>query len=217
MGTGLAPGQLFRVYLRRTVMADKKSAGSKKTVAMLLVGVVCAAAAVILIAARMPALEDVVETRAQSTVLSAPLAANSVTAKKAPAKAVSASKMAAPAAASVQRVSASSASPAIESAPMQVAETPAVKASLSPVTVTGCLERDGETFRLKDADGQSAPKARSWKSGFLKKGAPKVEVIDSANRLKLKDHVGQRVSVTGMLDEREMQARSLQRVSSACE
>lgn len=84
------------------------------------------------------------------------------------------------------------------------------------VTITGCLERDADTFRLKDTAGESAPKARSWKSGFLKKGHSSVEVIDATNRVKLPAHVGQRVSVTGTLVDREMQVRSLQRVASSC-
>ena len=63
----------------------------------------------------------------------------------------------------------------------------------------------------------SPPKARSWKSGFLKKGTPRIELIDAANRLKFRDHVGQFVSVTGTLNDREMQARSLQRVATSCE
>jgi hypothetical protein len=86
----------------------------------------------------------------------------------------------------------------------------------SAVTITGCLERDAESFRLKDTAGESAPKARSWKSGFLKKGRSSVEVIDASNRVKLPAHVGQRVSVTGTLVDREMQVRSLQRVAASC-
>src|SRR5437016_369288 len=81
------------------------------------------------------------------------------------------------------------------------------------VTITGCLERNAEAFRLKDTAGASAPKARSWKSGFLKKGSATVAVIDAGNRVKLPTHVGQRVSVTGTLVDREMQVRSLQRVA----
>jgi hypothetical protein len=86
----------------------------------------------------------------------------------------------------------------------------------APVTITGCLERADETFRLKDTTGVDAPKSRSWKSGFLKKGSASIEVVDAANRLKLPDHVGQRVSVTGTLVDREMQVRSLQRVAASC-
>jgi hypothetical protein len=84
------------------------------------------------------------------------------------------------------------------------------------VTITGCLERDSDSFRLKDTTGQNAPKARSWKSGFLKKGSASVDVVDAANKVKLPTHVGQRVSVTGMLVDREMQVRSLQRVATSC-
>jgi hypothetical protein len=87
---------------------------------------------------------------------------------------------------------------------------------LAPVTITGCLERDDETFRLKDTTGTNAPKSRSWKSGFLKKGSASIEVVDASHRLKLTDHVGKRVSVTGVLVDREMQVRSLQRVAASC-
>ena len=96
---------------------------------------------------------------------------------------------------------------------------PAVEPSApksAAVTITGCLERDDETFRLKDTEGADAPRSRSWKTGFLKKGSASIQVIDAANRLKLTDHVGQRVSVTGTLVEREMRARSLQRIAPSC-
>jgi hypothetical protein len=85
------------------------------------------------------------------------------------------------------------------------------------VTITGCLEQDDDTFRLKDTEGLSAPKARSWKSGFLKKGAAKIEIVDASNRLRLKGHVGKRVSVTGQLHEREMLANSVRRIAASCE
>jgi hypothetical protein len=84
------------------------------------------------------------------------------------------------------------------------------------VTMTGCLERHDETFRLKDTTGADAPKSRSWKSGFLKKGAASIDVVDAANKLKLTSHVGQRVTVTGVLVDREMQARSLRRLAPSC-
>lgn len=84
------------------------------------------------------------------------------------------------------------------------------------VTITGCLERADDTFRLKDTSGADAPKSRSWKSGFLKKGSATVAVVDAARGLKLADHVGRRVSVTGTVVDREMRARSLRRVASSC-
>jgi phosphate-selective porin len=103
-------------------------------------------------------------------------------------------------------------------APAPVADSTPIPptAKSVPVTITGCLERDSDAFRLKDTTGQNAPKARSWKSGFLKKGSASVDVVDAANQVKLPTHVGQRVSVTGMLVDREMQVRSLQRVSTSC-
>jgi hypothetical protein len=89
-------------------------------------------------------------------------------------------------------------------------------AKAAPVTITGCLEKSDETFRLKDTSGTDVPKARSWKSGFLKKGSASIDVVDGANKVKLPSHVGERVSVTGTLVDREMQVRSLQRVSASC-
>lgn len=80
------------------------------------------------------------------------------------------------------------------------------------ITLTGCLQHDDGTFRLKDTNGAEAPKSRSWKSGFLKKRAATVDVVDSANRLRLPSHVGQRVTVTGVLLEREMRARAVRRL-----
>jgi hypothetical protein len=97
------------------------------------------------------------------------------------------------------------------------AAAPAASArKAAPVTITGCLEQDDETFRLKNAMGQDAPKARSWKSGFLKRGPAPIDVIDASHRLKLPTHVGQRVSVTGVLVGREMQVGSLRSVAASC-
>jgi hypothetical protein len=107
-------------------------------------------------------------------------------------------------------------------ADMTPAHAPAESAANAPVpkpaavSITGCLERHDETFRLNGTTGVDAPKSRSWKSGFLKKGSASIAVVDAANRLKLTDHVGQRVTVTGVLVDREMQVRSLQRVAASC-
>jgi hypothetical protein len=86
----------------------------------------------------------------------------------------------------------------------------------APVTITGCLERSDDTFRLKDTTGAAAPKARSWKSGFLKKGPAPIEIVDASKRLNLQTQVGRRVSVTGTLVDRELHVRSLQRIGASC-
>jgi hypothetical protein len=93
----------------------------------------------------------------------------------------------------------------------------ASKSAKAPVTtLEGCLEKSGDTFHLKDTSGVDAPKARSWKSGFLKKGAATVDVVDGSESLGLPNRVGTRVSVTGTLVDRQMQARAIHRVSSSC-
>lgn len=85
------------------------------------------------------------------------------------------------------------------------------------VTITGCLEQDHDTFKLKDTGGADAPKSRNWKTGFIKKHSSSVTLVDGANRLKLGTHVGERVSVTGTMVDRAMQGRSLRSVTASCE
>jgi hypothetical protein len=101
------------------------------------------------------------------------------------------------------------------SAPANASAATATSKS-DPVTIMGCLERDANTFRLKETFGDHAPKSRSWKSGFLKKNPASIEVIDASRNLKLATHVGQRVSVTGVVVNHEMRVRSLQRVAASC-
>ncbi len=85
-------------------------------------------------------------------------------------------------------------------------------------TITGCLVlRDDGMFQLKDNDGAHAPKARSWKSGFIKKGSANIDVFDAGNRLKLATHANYRVSVSGTLTDRQLRARSLHATSERCD
>ena len=94
-------------------------------------------------------------------------------------------------------------------------KTPASHAE-SALTITGCLEKHGDGFRLTDTSGAAAPRSRSWKSAFLKKATASIDLLDPANRTKLAGRVGQRLSVTGALDDHEMQVRSLQRAAGSC-
>ncbi len=99
------------------------------------------------------------------------------------------------------------------------AKSPAVEpvsSGAGTITMTGCLELDDETFWLKDASGADVPASRSWRSGFLKKRAARIELVDAAHTLKLQGHVGERVAATGILTNREMLARSLRRVAATC-
>jgi len=93
---------------------------------------------------------------------------------------------------------------------------PAATIDTPTSTIVGCLAFDDGAFRLKEASGADAPKARSWKSGFLKKRSATIDVVDASQSLALEAHVGQRVEVAGTLLEREMRARSLQRLAESC-
>jgi hypothetical protein len=101
-------------------------------------------------------------------------------------------------------------------APVAPTSSPAREEDDAPVTLTGCLAYENQTFRLKDVSGADAPKSRSWRSGFLRKRASPVELMDARGTLSLASHVGQRVAATGTLTEREMRVRSLQRLSASC-
>ena len=90
-----------------------------------------------------------------------------------------------------------------------------VDAAGSAITVTGCLERDDDSFRLTDTSGDEVPKARSWKSGFLVKRKASIALVDS-ERVSFPSYVGARVAVTGTLEDRAMRVVSLQRVGPAC-
>jgi hypothetical protein len=85
------------------------------------------------------------------------------------------------------------------------------------VTLTGCLVRSDKDFRLNDTTGVNAPKARSWKSGFLAKRPASISIVPASSQLPLSKHVGERVTVSGTLIERQMQVRTLRRVSASCD
>ena len=83
-------------------------------------------------------------------------------------------------------------------------------------TIEGCLVQDANQFQLKNTSGEDAPKGRSWKSGFLHRSSKTIDVLDENHRLNLTRHVGERVTITGLLDERELQGTSLKRVAESC-
>jgi hypothetical protein len=97
------------------------------------------------------------------------------------------------------------------------AEAPRAQASpASAVTIVGCLGRQDDAYRLTDTTGDAAPKARSWKSGFIHKKPAAVDLVGAPKAVKLPTYVGQRVSVTGTLADRELQVRSVRRVAASC-
>jgi len=105
--------------------------------------------------------------------------------------------------------------------PFPVAAKPAsAQTGLIPgadlASIEGCLVQDNDQFRLKNTSGEDAPKGRSWKSGFLHKSAKTIDVADETHRLNLARHVGERVTITGILDDRDLQGTSLKRVGESC-
>jgi hypothetical protein len=198
--------------LKKSVRS-KTSAGAKKSsrvkrksstlgAGVIVMALVCVAAVAMLMAAREASDVPEITTAAAETQM----AADRTGAKKVAASRTSA---AVPTAMPTTGVVAAD-DPDMESAP----ESPAKKAT--PVTIAGCLERGNGSFRLTDTAGSDAPKSRSWKSGFLKKGSASVDLVESGNGLKLRDHVGKRVSVTGTLTDRQMRVQSMRRLAPSC-
>jgi hypothetical protein len=118
-------------------------------------------------------------------------------------------------------------SPTLRAEPAQTANSkkaaakPAAKTDPNTVTLTGCLRADGNPYKfvLTDIDGSKAPKSRSWRSGYLKKKAAKVEIVGASSTVKLHDHVGHKVAVTGVKDpgsETHLKARSIRHIAAAC-
>ena len=104
--------------------------------------------------------------------------------------------------------------------------TPAssVTTSVKPAAVIQPMaEPAGKTAapaKAKTANGKGvaqAPKSRSWKTLGITKHASSLTLVDRTKRLKLGRHVGERVSVTGALNDREMELKSMKAVSPSCD
>lgn len=175
----------------------------------IVVGFTCVMAAAALMSARQPARDG---AAASEPAAAAMVPAVTAPAVKAPVPAI-AKEAAAP-----KPVPATAAKPvATPVANVAASMTPADEETAAmPVTITGCLEQDGDTFWLKNTSGADAPKARSWKTGFLRKRAARVELVDADEALRLSRHVGERVAAVGTLADRELTARSIQRVAATC-
>lgn len=89
----------------------------------------------------------------------------------------------------------------------------------APVTISGCLEMsiDRERFRLADTEGADAPKARNWRTAFLKKETTPVDLLELGDPATARKYVGQRVTATGVVENREMRVRSLRPSGNACD
>jgi hypothetical protein len=86
---------------------------------------------------------------------------------------------------------------------------------LDRVTISGCLEYDGKSAWLKDASGDDAPRSRSWRSGFLRKRSPRIALGGGLTDAPTYD--GRRVTVTGVLVDREMRVDSLKPSAGDCD
>ena len=122
----------------------------------------------------------------------------------------------APAKAAPAKPAPAKAAPA-KAVPARVAAAPVTLVPVDPNTVTmiGCLESDGSNYRLADVQGNLAPKGRSWKTGFVTKKTKNIDLVGAPASLKLQDHVGRKVSVSGLRDDdTHLKARSIKLLGS---
>jgi hypothetical protein len=92
-----------------------------------------------------------------------------------------------------------------------------VTSSIPPATLTGCLQAHGAKYVLTDLTGYVGPTGRSWKTGFIKKTPKDVEVVSASSTLKLKDYVGQQITVTGVQDQLvRVKAHSIKQLAASC-
>ena len=99
----------------------------------------------------------------------------------------------------------------------QKATNKAATKSIPPATLTGCLQAHGSKYVLTDLQGYVGPTSRSWKTGFIKKTPKDIEVVSESSTLKLKDHVGHQVTVTGVQDHPvRVKARSIKQLAPSC-
>lgn len=91
-------------------------------------------------------------------------------------------------------------------------------AGLAPVTMTGCLEvrASEDRFRLTDIEGDNAPKARNWRTGFLKKRSAAVNLVSVSDPDALERQVGKRVAATGVLTGSDLKVSSVRIVAADC-
>ena len=132
---------------------------------------------------------------------------------KTPAKAPA---QAAPAKPAPAKAAPAKAAPA-KAVPARVAAAPVAVVPVDPNTVTmiGCLESDGSKYRLADVQGNQAPKGRSWKTGFVTKKTKNIDLVGAPASLKLQDHVGHKVSVSGLKDDdTHLKARTIKQLGS---
>jgi cytoskeletal protein RodZ len=175
--------------------------------------VICIAATAALIAARQPSPSASVAS--VDAPVDATVSLEQVPARVEPKKTVAAkapvSTSVKTSAAPLSKPKTPAKAPAVESVMTEPASS-TTKADVSdsaPLTISGCLQADGQSFWLKDTSGMDAPRSRSWRSGFLRKRSVSVDVVPASNTLKLTNYVGQRVEATGTLLDREMRVRSL--------
>ena len=101
--------------------------------------------------------------------------------------------------------------------PLVTKPNPPIAPAAPPVTFTGCLEAHGTKYVLTGLKGDAAPKGRNWKTAFIKKTKKDVEVVSASSTLKLKEHVGRQITVTGVrVDDDHLKARSVKRIAASC-
>ena len=96
------------------------------------------------------------------------------------------------------------------------AAAPSAKTTVPSSSLTGCLQNDGDHFKLTNLPEGQAPKSRNWMTAYVTKSTKDVEVTGATN-LKLKDHIGHKVTITGTRDgDTHVKATGVKMVAKTC-
>ena len=99
-------------------------------------------------------------------------------------------------------------------ASLMAVSTIGVAAQNRPSTYIGCLRGNDGSFALTEVGGPNIPETRSWQSLYMSK--ERVLDVQPARSLDLQAHVGHTVKMTGTVEGKTLNARSMTFVGATC-
>jgi hypothetical protein len=99
-------------------------------------------------------------------------------------------------------------------ASLMAVSTIGVAAQNRPSTYIGCLRSNDGSFMLTEVGGPNVPETRSWQSLYMSK--VRVLEVQPARDLDLQGHVGHTVKMTGTVEGKTLNARSMTFIGATC-
>ena len=93
--------------------------------------------------------------------------------------------------------------------------TVGITAQNRPSTYIGCLRGNDGSFMLTEVGGRNVPETRSWQSLYMSKERV-LDVQPTHHNLDLQEHVGHTVKMTGTVEGKTLNVRSMTVVGATC-